>query len=381
MTKIQDLTVEEQLERTEKEIDDLRRALDQSSIVAFTDAKGTITYVNDKFCQISKYSRAELIGQNHRIINSAHHSREFFVDLWKTIASGKVWTGEIRNKAKDGTFYWVLTTIVPFLTPKGRPFQYVAIRTDITELKRSQEETERHRAALIASEKLASVGELAANIAHELGNPLGALRGRVEFLEMMIRSGRSSTEETLKTLANVNELADRMTSIIRGMKLLSRDGTHDPFQDASVSCVIQDVLAFARESFQKNGIEVAVGEISPGLLVHCQETQISQVLVNLINNARDAVRELPQKWIRIDAAERGDFVEVAVTDSGSGIPADLREKVLLPFFTTKPMGSGSGLGLSVSRSIVEHHGGTLRIDAACPNTRFVIRLPKRAQSS
>jgi hypothetical protein len=381
MNKNETLSVEEQLERTEKEIDDLRRALDMSAIVAFTDSKGTITYANDKFCEISKYSRDELIGQNHRIINSGHHSKEFFVELWKTIASGKVWTGEIRNRAKDGHCYWVLTTIVPFLTPKGRPFQYVAIRTDISALKAAQEQAERHRAALVNSEKLASIGELAANIAHEIGNPLAALRGRVEFLEMQIRSGRTSQEETLKTLGTVAQLADRMTSIIRGMKLLSRDGAHDPFQPASLRRLITDVLGFADESLRRHGIEVTFGGIDENLLVHCQETQLSQVLVNLINNAKDAVRDLPEKWIRIEAVDGDPMVEISVTDSGKGIPEELREKVLLPFFTTKPMGSGSGLGLSVSRTIIEHHGGTLQIDGKCPNTRFVVRLPKRPQPS
>jgi len=244
--------------------------------------------------------------------------------------------------------------------------------------KRGRERLERERTVMLRAEQLATLGEMAAGVAHELGTPLGALQGRLEMLDHEIEAGRVEPAALRRTLRIATGLVDRMGKGVRSMRNLARDASTDPFVDVPVERIVREVLAILEERLRKLAIEVQLGPLDPTLRIHCRDTQIGQVLLNLIANAADAVADLPERWIRLEVASHADRVTITVTDSGPGIAPELREWILQPFFTTKPAGHGTGLGLSVSRAFVQAHGGTLELDPDWPHTRFVVSLPIRS---
>jgi signal transduction histidine kinase len=234
-----------------------------------------------------------------------------------------------------------------------------------------------HQLKLVSSSKMALLGEMAGGVAHEINNPLAIVHGRAYELRKMAKSGIIDLERFARAAENIEATAMRMAKITRGLKFFAREGDKDPFNSVPLKTIIDDTLGFCDARFKHHKIKLHIPEIPEVLKIECRSVQISQLLLNLLGNAFDAVETLEQKWVAIDVKDLGTSIEIAVKDSGKGIPAEFREKILQPFFTTKEIGKGTGLGLSISKGIVESHHGEFFVDEYCENTRFVINLPKR----
>ena len=347
------------LEQRTRDLADVNFALDQSAIVATTDLKGKITYANDKFCEISGYSREELIGQDHRIVNSGYHSQEFIRALWRTIGIGEIWRGEIRNRAKDGTFYWVDTTIVPFLDTDGRPYQYMAIRYEITDRKRSEDQL-REQAAL------ARLGEMAAVVAHEVKNPIAGIRGALQVL-----ASRMTAEQRDRIIiGDIIGRLDSLNAIVQDMLLFARP-RQLRLEAVDVGAVVAATTELVRRDPALAGVTVRMnGGGGPPIAADRELLQI--VFLNVIMNAAQAMGG--QGMIDVAIGSANGMLRVSVADAGPGMPPEVREKAFEPFFTTKHR--GTGLGLPIARRIVEAHGGAILIDVPpSGGTTISIDLP------
>jgi PAS domain S-box-containing protein len=340
-----------------KELEDLRYALDESAIVAITDVKGSIRYVNDKFCEISKYSREELLGQDHRIVNSGHHSKDYIRELWQTIANGRIWRGELRNRAKDGSIYWVDTTIVPFLDDRRKPYQYLAIRYDVTGRKVAEEQ-------LINQAALARLGEMVAVVAHEVRNPLAGLRGGLQVLSQRLEPQRSEHPIVLEMIKRLDGLNDRVNDLLLYAKPRAPRLAAMPLQP-----LIESTIALLNRdpSLATTASEVVGDQVSCLADIEL----LREALLNLFLNAAQAMGGHGTIRVRMTSGSR---VIVDVTDTGPGIPAAIAAKVFEPFFTTKR--TGTGLGLAIVRRLLELQQGEVTIlSTSSAGTTVRVTLP------
>ena len=490
--------ITEQLNQTNR-LKQIEKAMNSETILAVTDKQGIIQEVNDRFCEISGYSREELVGKTHKIINSGLHSREFFSKMWKTISSGEIWSGVIKNKKKTGELYYVQTIITPIRNHEGVICNYVAVRQDITDSIQYQadftktleilnetsaiakvggweldvssgeltwtDETFRilevekldtqkpmlpegielfvpkhqpiieqavnraielgepyslelqaqtakgnvlwvhtsgkanyqdgkivtlsgtiqdihvqksaeisldlERQKGIQSSKLASLGELAASMAHEINNPLGIISAYTELMMQM----PDIDEHVASKLGIIFRSCERISHIVSNLRKFSRTDETAEHSKCSLAKIVKEAILLSKPRLKREIVSIEYEDNSDPQIL-CSEIQIEQVVLNLINNSIDAVKSLSNRWIKIELQVFDRVIGLRLTDSGKGIPLEMQDKIFSPFYTTKKADEGTGLGLSIVEGILKDHNATIVYDRDSCNTSFVITFPR-----
>lgn len=403
-------------------LEDVKYALDVSTIMAITDKQGTITYVNDAFCRISKYSRKELLGQNHRIIKSDHHPYEFFKNMWATIGSGQVWRGDIKNKAKDGSFYWVDTTIVPVLDSNNKPTQYIAIRHDITHQKESEEEIrklnqELEQRVIERTDQLAQMNvalnqeieirkqtELAllkakqdaeeanhlktrimAFVAHDFKNPLIGLQRALELVEKDAGNVMDTSQHRMIKLSieSVEQLRGMVADILDKARM--EEGQVIPTLEWIELHPFMSQLKPSFDSLSEKGkIEISIDIHADLKSIEADPAHFRQILINLVSNAVKYNRPEGEVLLRFSPSEDRQWFILEVQDTGEGIPQEKMDRLFTEYYRTSQNHEveGTGLGLAFVKKLVELHGGTITVESEVDvGSTFRVVLPFLVQVS
>jgi len=357
---------------------DVMNALDESVISAITDKDGTIIYANKKFEQISKYPVFELLGKNHRILKSGFHPPEFFDEMWKTITSGKVWRGDIKNVAKDGSIYWVKTVICPFLDDDGKPEQFMAMNMDITKQKHLEEQvtTSMQKLGDAAREK----EEYAAMITHDLKQPLVPIKGHAEMLNNpklgdLNPDQKDSVQEIILNSMHLDIMIQNLlTSFKMGANALEYRIENLSSKDI-VDITIKEQVPVMLEKNIEN-----VNSSQDNFTIAADKRKIREVLINLIHNSADFV---PEKGGRIEVGTKqdGKFIQFHVKDNGIGMTKDKQEKLFTKYYQIKSTQArrfgGTGLGLAICKELVEGMKGKIWLESEeGKGTTFFFTIPK-----
>jgi PAS domain S-box-containing protein len=330
--------------------------------IEITDVSGKIIYVNPALERISGYRKEELLGKNPSILSSGLHDKSFWKKAWETILAGKVWTGEVVNKRKNGKLFYAELLISPIIGPQGEVIGFLGSHRDITEKKRLEEQ-------LVRSQKMESIGTLAAGIAHEVGNPLTSISSVVQVIQ------RTTTDQFAKEkLELVKDQISRISRIIRDLVDFSRPSNYER-QATSVNKVLQDavnMVAYGNKA-KKIAFTLKLEETLPPLRII--PDQLAQVFLNILLNAADAI-DGKNGEITVRTTASDDKIYVIFQDTGRGIPEENIGKIFEPFFTTKGVGEGTGLGLWVSYGIIRNFNGDIKVASIVgKGTTFTVILP------
>ncbi|MDE2388852.1 MAG: PAS domain-containing protein, partial [Betaproteobacteria bacterium] len=332
---------------------------------------GKIRYVNEKFCSVSKYSADELIGQDHRIVNSGYHPQEFMASLWATITKGNIWRGEIKNRAKDGTYYWVDTTIVPFLDDSGVPYQYVGIRTDVTTYKQLEQKMEEQVTELARSND--ELEQFAYVVTHDLQEPLRAISSFVQLLKKYC--DHQLDERANDLISHAIAGTSRMQMLIDDLLTYAQVNANKTLNEIDCEQLLSNVLTDLSVVISECKATVTHDKLP---VVNGIRFQFIQLFTNLINNALKFRRNHPPQ-IHIGVEENSHEWIFSVTDNGIGIEEQYLERIFRVFqrLHSRREYAGTGIGLAICKKVVEHHGGKIWVKSM-PNvgSSFYFTVPR-----
>lgn len=353
-------SAQEKIRKTERKLQETSYLMNRTMIIAYTDADGLITTVNEKFLEISGYSEKELIGRTHNIVNSGFHKERFFASMWMTISAGRDWHGQIMNRAKNGSFYWVDTYIHPVKSDDGEITGYVSIRKDITK------EKERLKSDL-RSTRMIAIGETTTQIIHDVMNPLAVIKlagsrfSHMNFPQDIENEAKTCSLAIQSGVEKIKQIFADMRSMLDGKVNIA---------PVNLSVIIDDTRDLMDSLLNKNNISFS--KISEDkVLILGNRSLLIQLFSNMVKNAIEAVANLEKKWIRIEIATN-DKVEVRIADSGHGIPLVVQQHIFDSFYTTKEATGGTGVGMDICRKIIDIHKGSISINNKSKNTEFLM---------
>ncbi|MEA2050874.1 MAG: PAS domain S-box protein [Campylobacterota bacterium] len=362
------------LQRQSDELNTNIEIISQNVIYSKTDTKGNITEVSDAFCEISGYTRDELIGKPHNIVRHEDMPSEIFKELWSYLKAGKSWEGEIKNKRKDGTYYWTLSQVTIEFDQYEEPIGYMSIRHDIT----SKKDFEKQHIQLVQSEKMASLGEMIGNIAHQWRQPLSSITSTASSIDLQSQLGMVNDTELQKDMEHIINKTNYLSNIIDTFRDFINDDKEKHY--LQIESVLQKAISIVEINLKNNYIDIQKDfDISKAHSIEMVEGEFSQVIINIINNSKDALvkNDIQKPLVKVRLYDDKNNIIITIEDNAGGIPKDIIGKIFEPYFTTKHQSQGAGLGLHMSYKIVtESLLGKLLVQNTTQGAVFSIIIPK-----
>ena len=375
-------------EELSEDLKDLSTYFDRYVIASKTDLNGKIIYASDRFCKISGYKPEELIGKTHSIVRHPDTPKEIYTKMWERIRQDKTWAGELKNRKKNGGFYWVKAIVMPLYNHQGEKIGYTSIRHDITDKKkieelnknlekRVSEEVKKNREKekqMLHQSRLAQMGEMISMIAHQWRQPLSAISSSSLAINIKAKLGKLDKETAIELSNNISEYSQHLSSTIDDFREFFKPNRGK--EETTYEALIRSALSIVEVSLKNKNIETKLDfQCNATLLTYPNE--LKQVILNLIKNAEDALmeRHISEPKIEIVTYREGNSAILEVHDNAGGIPENIIDKIFDPYFSTKLEKNGTGLGLYMSKTIIEDHcNGKLEVENGPEGALFRITL-------